>query len=210
MENKKERGGKRSNAGRPKKEARVKKQLFLNENIVEQLQEMTADEVNLLLISALRPNVNTLQNLETSHRIAEIEVNYKPNKLSNEVINGSKVAASILSDVWSNRLEWVEEFVLLLLNNQNQPLGYVKLFQGGLNQTIIDSRVVFGIALVAQASGFIISHNHPSGVLKPSQADISMTNNLVAQGRIMGINCLDHIIIGVGGYYSFKDEGLIY
>jgi DNA repair protein RadC len=210
MENKKERGGKRSNAGRPKKEARVKKQLFLNENIVEQLQEMTADEVNLLLISALRPNVNTLENLETSHRIAEIEVNYKPNKLSNEVIKGSKVAAEILSDVWSNRLEWVEEFVLLLLNNQNQPLGYVKLFQGGLNQTIIDSRVVFGIALVSQASGFIISHNHPSGVLKPSQSDINMTNNLVAQGRIMGINCLDHIIIGVGGYYSFKDEGLIY
>lgn len=195
--------------GRPRT-GRVKKQMFLNPELAERLKAFSVEQVNALISTALNPPISTLKGLDLSHDIAEIEVKYKPNKLSETQITSAESAADILKAVWSDKLEWVEEFVVLLLDNGNHPLGYVKLFQGGLNRSIIDSRIVFGIALVAQASGFIISHNHPSGNLLPSQADIDATSNLLAQSRIMGISLLDHIIISPKGFFSFKERGLIY
>jgi DNA repair protein RadC len=84
------------------------------------------------------------------------------------------------------------------------------VFTGGLTGTVADIRLILGIALKACACNIIISHNHPSGNLKPSGADQELTNKLKEAGKLIDITLLDHIILSPeGSFYSFADEGLI-
>lgn len=156
----------------------------------------------------LSKKVFTLKNFETSYQIGEIEVSYKPNLISKTKITNSDIAAEILTKIWSDYgFEWVEEVVMLPLNNQNQALGFVKLFKGGIINSVFDTRVILGVALAVQAVGFIICHNHPSGNLEPSQADIDVSTLLYSQSTIMQIKMLDSIIISKNGYYSLAENG---
>ncbi len=102
-----------------------------------------------------------------------------------------------------------EEFRILLLNRNNQVTKVETISVGGVAGTVVDPKVIFKRALDAQASSIILSHNHPSGNLKPSTQDINVTKKLVAAGKTLEINILDHIIISDKGYFSFLDEGLI-
>jgi DNA repair protein RadC len=82
--------------------------------------------------------------------------------------------------------------------------------QGGLAGTVVDPKVVFAAALKARASSLILAHNHPSGNLKPSQADTDLTNKIKQGGELLDIAILDHLILSPeGGYFSFADEGLM-
>ena len=81
--------------------------------------------------------------------------------------------------------------------------------KGGVSGTVVDSKVIFKYALEHLASSIVLCHNHPSGNLKPSGADIKLTKNLKEAGRIMDIVVLDHLIIGEKSYYSFGDEGML-
>ncbi len=103
----------------------------------------------------------------------------------------------------------VEEFWVMFLNRANKVLGKQKISSGGLTGTVVDTRVVFKDALEQLATCIILCHNHPSGQIKPSQADIDLTKKLVQSGKIMDIQVVDHLIIGDSGYYSFADEGLL-
>ena len=103
----------------------------------------------------------------------------------------------------------VEEFWVMFLNRANKVLGKQKISSGGLTGTVVDTRVVFKDALEQLATCIILCHNHPSGQIKPSQADIDLTKKLVQSGKIMDIQVVDHLIIGDTGYYSFADEGLL-
>ena len=85
----------------------------------------------------------------------------------------------------------------------------VKISQGGVAGTVADTKLIFKSAIEKLASSIIISHNHPSGNLKPSQADIQLTKNLKQAGTLMEIFVLDHIIIADNAYYSFADEGIL-
>jgi DNA repair protein RadC len=100
-----------------------------------------------------------------------------------------------------------EEFWILCLNNANNIVKKVMLSKGGINQTIVDQRLVFKVALEHESTGIVICHNHPSGQMKPSESDIKITQLLQNAGRIMQIPVIDHVIIGSHGYYSFGDEG---
>lgn len=102
-----------------------------------------------------------------------------------------------------------EEFWILLLNAANRLIGYRKISQGGLNSTTVDARSIFKEALLANASGIILGHNHPSGKVLPSAQDKSLTQNMMRIGEAMGLHIIDHIIIGANRYYSFVDEGLM-
>jgi DNA repair protein RadC len=83
----------------------------------------------------------------------------------------------------------------------------VKVSQGGVSGTVADAKIIFNAALEQLASGIILAHNHPSGNLQPSQADLSLTRRLVEAGKLLDIAILDHIIIAGKAYYSFADEG---
>ena len=102
-----------------------------------------------------------------------------------------------------------EEFWIILLGRSSKVLSKELISKGGLSGTVADPKIIFHIALQHQASGIILVHNHPSGNLKPSQLDISLTKKLSEAGRMLDIQVLDHLIIGDTGYYSFGDEALL-
>lgn len=101
-----------------------------------------------------------------------------------------------------------EEFWLLLLNRANKVLAVEQISAGGITSTVVDPKLVFRKALDARATGIILSHNHPSGQLKPSDPDIALTRKLRQAGQVLEISIVDHIIITHSGYVSFADEGL--
>ena len=103
-----------------------------------------------------------------------------------------------------------EEFWVLFLNRANRVIGNTKISMGGVAGTVVDAKVVFKHAVEQLASGIILFHNHPSGNIQPSKADIQLTDKLKEAGKILEVNVLDHIIIGTQNkYYSFADEGLM-
>jgi len=102
-----------------------------------------------------------------------------------------------------------EEFWVLMLNRQNEIIELKQISSGGVAGTVVDPKVIFKSAIQSLASSIILSHNHPSGNLKPSKADIAITNKLKSAGESLEIKVLDHLIISEQGYYSFADEGIM-
>lgn len=103
----------------------------------------------------------------------------------------------------------IEVFKVILLNRKNCILQIKEVSRGGIAGTVVDAKVIFKMALDKESSSIIIAHNHPSGNLRPSQADIDITKKLVNAGKLLEISVLDHLIISEVGYYSFADEGMI-
>ena len=105
--------------------------------------------------------------------------------------------------------EPVEHFFLILLSRSNQVIRKVRISQGGTAGTVVDSKLVFKSALEHLAQSIILVHNHPSGSLRPSSQDISLTQRLVKTGRELDLPVLDHVIFTDSGYFSFADEAMI-
>ncbi len=103
----------------------------------------------------------------------------------------------------------VEEFWVIFLNQSNKVIHKTCLTKGGINQTLIDVRVLFKMALEYLATGIIVAHNHPSGSLKPSHEDKEITQNIKQIGDILHISLLDHLIITQEAYFSFSDAGML-
>jgi DNA repair protein RadC len=145
-------------------------------------------------------------------KLHEIKLYYKPRISAKSKINCSSDAyASALKFYDQNTIALQEQFIILYLNRANTVLGAHQLFTGGLTGTIADIRLIMGIALKSLACGIIISHNHPSGNLIPSEADRTLTDKVKKACDIMDIKLYDHIIVSPheGSYFSFADEGLI-
>lgn len=144
--------------------------------------------------------------------IAEIELSYKPRKLqtTKKKITNSEDAYNVLLETWDkNTIELFEEFKLALLNNSNEVLGICTLSSGGLTATLVDLRLLFSIALKSCASAIITAHNHPSGKLKPSEADISIYRRIQEVAKFHDIKYLDNLIVTTSGKFSFSDENII-
>lgn len=101
-----------------------------------------------------------------------------------------------------------EEFWVIYLNRANAVIGKENISKGGVSGTTVDPKVVFKMAVQFPASAIILAHNHPSGQLKPSQADHQLTRKLKEAGNALDIPVLDHLIIGERDYFSFVDEGV--
>ncbi|MBO0437859.1 MAG: RadC family protein [Vagococcus fluvialis] len=102
-----------------------------------------------------------------------------------------------------------EHFMVLYLNAKNEVIKKKTLFIGSLNQSVAHPREIFKIAVKTSTARMIIVHNHPSGNPNPSKQDIAFTERIVECGRLMGIDILDHLIIGENSYISLKEEGII-
>jgi DNA repair protein RadC len=157
------------------------------------------------------PFIGTPFKAETMFLLAEISISYKPLfKLSERPqIKTSTDAFNILKSAWSEDLSYCEEFLILLLNRSNKVLGVSKISVGGIAGTIADPKKIFQSALKANASGLILAHNHPSGNLKPSEADLSLTKKIKEAGKFLDLEVIDHIILTDEAYFSFGDEGLM-
>lgn len=128
-------------------------------------------------------------------RIEETEKNEKV------IINGALDLVPLLKEFYRTNKE-KENFVVIALNTNNEVISIRTVSVGTINASLVHSREVFRFAILENANSIILSHNHPSGNLQPSNEDISTTRKLKQSAEIIGIPILDHIIIG-DGYYSF-------
>jgi len=145
-------------------------------------------------------------------KVAEVELIYKTKVKASErpVIRDSKDTCKILRQIWDeNKMEMQEEFKVLFLNRSNKVIGVYDASTGGICGTVADPRLILAAAIKALAVSIILSHNHPSGNLKPSRADEELTLKIKEAAKYHDIKVLDHIIITSEQYYSFADEGLI-
>ena len=142
--------------------------------------------------------------------VGEIKAVYLPATRPKSQVNCSKDAYNVLLECWEEgQIEYKESLYGLFLNKANYVIGWRQLSNGGLSGTVADPKVVFQHALLANACALIIAHNHPSGNLKPSQADIQMTKKIKECGSMLDLPILDHLIITKYGFYSFADEGAL-
>ena len=100
-----------------------------------------------------------------------------------------------------------EVFAILCLSTKHHVIAYHEVSRGTLDATLVHPREVFKAALLANAAGIILTHNHPSGDPTPSPDDHQLTRRLVDAGRLIGVDVLDHIVIGDGRYVSFRERG---
>jgi len=153
-----------------------------------------------------------LKNFETSLELAEVKVSYKSKQKDKVKVSSSLDAFKILFPLYDNdTIEFQEQFFLLLLNRANSVLGWINLSKGGTAGTVVDPKIIFVLALQTNASSIILSHNHPSGNLNPSQNDINLTKAIKVSGEMLEIKLLDHLIITPSEkFYSFADEGILF
>ncbi|HUZ58369.1 MAG TPA: JAB domain-containing protein [Hanamia sp.] len=151
-------------------------------------------------------------NLFSLNMVAEVELVYKSKVKPSErpLVKSAKECYELLRVTWDeNKIEFVEQFKVVLLNRAQRVSGIYELSTGGVTGTVADPKLIFMAALKANACNIILSHNHPSGNLKPSRADEELTKRIATAGIYLDIKVIDHIIVTNEGYYSFADEGLI-
>lgn len=145
--------------------------------------------------------VTIIAALELGRRLSQTKIMLKNTiKYSSEVF---QFIAPYLSDAID------EQFWVIYLDNSNKIISHIKISHGGFNSTTVDIRKIFKFALENNAIKIILAHNHPSGSIKPSEADISLTKNIIEAGEILKIQVLDHLIIAGNEYLSFKDHNII-
>jgi len=108
---------------------------------------------------------------------------------------------------YANRQQ--EHFLTITLDGASHIINTRTVFIGTLNQSLVHPREVFADAIADRAAGIIIAHNHPSGTLEASRADVAITQRLMEVSKLVGIELLDHVILSKQGYFSFSDEGLL-
>lgn len=152
------------------------------------------------------------------NQISEVEIIYKPKVKSSErpIITSSQSAYDIIKNLYNQDLiEYKESFFALFLNRGNKVLAFKQISEGGQTGTVVDSReILITRELIKEklklaSVAVIITHNHPSGNLKPSKQDIELTKRLKSSLELMNSTLLDHIIVTDEGYLSFADEGIL-
>jgi DNA repair protein RadC len=142
--------------------------------------------------------------------VSEIQVSYKPNKTISSKITTSFDVVQIIRKFWNEEtIEMQEEVKVILLNNSNCVLGIYNLSKGGMTSSLVDVRLILSVALKCLATGIILVHNHPSGNLKPSSADLNIVKKLHESCKLMDITLFDSVIITKESYMSFADDGLL-
>jgi DNA repair protein RadC len=144
------------------------------------------------------------------YAVAEIEVSYSHRIHAKDriKIQSSQDVYNACSLFWPS-FDHVEYFYILFLNRNNQLLGVHQLSKGGFTGTILDVRVVFQVALKACSTSILAVHNHPSGNLVPSDADLQITQKIKDVGKLLYIQLLDHLIVTSESFYSLADNGLL-
>lgn len=144
-----------------------------------------------------------------TRNVNEMIVDYKPSKVSKFTVNSSKVVNENVRDMFPVGIEHREAFVTLFLNRANKVVHFGVISIGGVSGTNVDPKIIFQKALLCNASGIVLVHNHPSGNLEPSSSDIEVTKKIQKCANLLDITLVDHLIITKDSYTSFVDENLI-
>lgn len=184
----------------------------------------TAVELSRRILAAVENNLNELgrkniEFLKTFNGIGEAKAvtiaaalelgkrRKESESTKNNKITGSKDVADHFSPILSDLNH--EEFWIMLLNRGNKIIDSFMISQGGISGTVIDVRIILKPAIEKLASSIILCHNHPSGTMQASDADIKITKKIKKAAELLDIAVLDHLIIGQNKYLSFADEGIL-
>lgn len=156
-------------------------------------------------------SIKGIKNIKASQIMAIGELVKRINRLDlikerNRIASPRDIAEVIMKDMVFLKQEVLK---LIMLDTKNNIIGIKDVFKGSLNTSIVHPREIFKEALKKSSSSIIICHNHPSGDPTPSKEDINITIRLKECGKIMGIDLLDHLIIGNNKYISLKEKGII-
>jgi DNA repair protein RadC len=190
-------------SGTPKKSAVELSKELLNSanNNLQTFSKMNLDDLKKHKGIGDAKAISILASLEFGRRRKNIVFDHKTK------ITSSKIAYEYLRSYFED-LE-IESFYIILLNRANKIIKHVQISHGGVSETVADGKIIFKSALENMATGIILSHNHPSGQLNPSQQDIKLTQKLKHFGELIQISILDHLIVTDNGYFSFADEGML-
>ena len=136
------------------------------------------------------------------YELKKVQTNFPKEK-----ITSSDKASEFIKQFYNEDIEIFESSFILLLNNANNTIGYAKISQGGITDTVVDVRLIAKYAVESLCAGVILAHNHPSGNLKPSQADINITEKTKTALSLLDIDLLDHLILTSDSFYSLSDNG---
>lgn len=167
-------------------------------------------ELSKLSIADLIKNFKGIGEAKAITIIAALELGKR--RRSSEVLEKKKITSS--ADIFEIMQSYIsdiqhEEFWIIMLNRNNHILKIQSVSEGGVAGTVVDPKKIFKLALENNASSVILCHNHPSGNIKPSEADIKITAKLKKAGEYLEINITDHIIVGDEKFYSFADYGIL-
>lgn len=165
------------------------------------LSKQSVDELTKYKGIGAAKAVSIVAALELGRRRRQAEVPVK------QVINSSRDAYELFYPYLADCL--YEGFWVMFLNRANARMSINNISEGGQAGTVADPKKIFKMALGQNAASIILCHNHPSGNLKPSDADIRLTRKLKEAGQMLDLPVLDHLIIGDEKYYSFADEGML-
>ncbi|MBE7172487.1 MAG: JAB domain-containing protein [Williamsia sp.] len=152
-----------------------------------------------------------MDDISSQFAVTEVELVYRNKRRPEDrpKLADSLSAYGLLLQAWDmNRIELVEQFKIMLLDRGHSCLGISDISSGGISACIVDPKIIFATVLKARATSVILAHNHPSGSLQPSQADIDLTKKLKDGSALLDVSVLDHLIVTPFSYYSFADEGL--
>ncbi len=139
--------------------------------------------------------------------VKEPQTNF--NRVKKTTIQSSRDCYNFIKQFYNGDMGVYESFYLVMLNRANGTTGWVKISQGGISGTVTDVRLIAKHAVESLCSSVIIAHNHPSGNLKPSKADIQIAKKIKEALKLFDIQVLDSLILTEDNYFSFADEGLI-
>ena len=164
----------------------------------EQLTFLAPSEATL--VELVRRNLRLLAELRSTYQAASGET-------TGRVVRSPEDVAALLAPEMEMLTQ--EQLRVVLLDTRNRVLDVVMVYQGNVNSTVVRMAEVFREAILACAPNVILVHNHPSGDPSPSPEDASMTKQALEAGRLLGIELLDHIVIGRGRFVSLKDQGVL-
>lgn len=176
--------------------------LSLANHNLSNLARLTLEDLTQIKGIGEAKAINLLAALELGHRRR-----FLAEQKSEKVITSSKDAYEILRyDLQDLN---VEQFYICLLSRKNAVIKVIKLSEGGISGTVVDTVMLVKQVVLHAATSVIMAHNHPSGNLKPSNQDISLTRRIKDALKLLEVHLFDHLIITASGYYSFSDEGTI-
>jgi len=145
----------------------------------------------------------------TLEGVSEIEISYRPSIGNKPIVTCSSDAYLIIKEYFPDEMISMQETcVVLFLNNANRVLGVLRLSKGGMTSAIVDIRILLATALKILSTGIILSHNHPSGKLYPSEQDKRLTNQIADAAKLLDIKLLDHLILAPDNQYlSMSEKG---
>ena len=149
---------------------------------------------------------------EDKVKVPELELTYRNdrNHAFPKSIKSSKEVAGLMRLLYEQgEIELHEVMLVLYFNQANEPIGYYRHSIGGITSTVVDVRLILGVALKSLSTGLVLVHNHPSGKTTPSKSDQIITKALQKAAKLFEVAVLDHVIITKDDHYSFSDQGLM-